>query len=184
MEIAYLENKIKNELLNKEFKDWNKESIVTLVSVFQYCQCKQLYTINLILLDDYIKWIKKNTESNITNQYSLEKLVELQKLINSDLYNNQNYNYEYYLEHEESLEKNEKIEKIEKEDVCPIYNNCSFYTLFIGLFLVMYLIFSNLSFCFSSRKVEIARHDNELKLPLPEDLMGNPLIKLLLQKIF
>ena len=182
MEIAYLENKIKNELLNKEFKDWNKESIVSLVSVFQYSQCKQLYTINLILLDDYIKWIKKNTESNITSQYSLEKLVELQKLINSDLYNNQNYNYEYYLEHEESLEKNEKIEK---EDICQIYNNCSLYTLFIGLFLVMYLIFSNLSsFCFSSRKVEIARHDNELKLPLPDDLMGNPLIKLLLQKIF
>ena len=62
--------------------------------------------------------------------------------------------------------------------------NCSLYTLFIGLFLVIYLIFSNLSFCFSSKKIEIERHDNELKLQLPEDLMGNPLIKLLLQKIF
>lgn len=177
MEIEYSKKKIKNQLLNKEFNKWNKDSIITLTSIFQYSQCEELYTINLMLLDDYIKWYETCKDALLLNQYSLKKLIDLQKLIKDDLYHNEHYNYESYLNEEVNIKNDYKEEY-------SLINDYSFYTLFMGIFLVMYLIFSNLSCCFSNKRVEIQRSDHELKLPLPEDLMSNPLIKLLLQKVF
>jgi hypothetical protein len=185
MEIEYHKKKIKNELLDLDFSAWTKESIITLVSVFQYSQCKELYTISLMILDDYLKWYKNNKDYYSSKQYSLEKLIDLQKLIKDDLFHNQHYNYESYLD--EELKMKNPMENSNKDynyEEYSLYNDYGFYTLFIGIFLVMYIIFGNLSWCFSSRKVEIAKSDNELKLPLPEDLVSNPLIKLLLQKVF
>ncbi len=175
MEIEYSKKKIRDELLNKEFDEWNKDSIITLISIFQYSQCKELYTISLMLLDDYIKWY--NNTKELLDQYPVKKLIDLQKLIKDDLYHNEHYNYESYLNEEVNI-KNEYKEEY------SCYNDYGLYSLFIGIFLVMYLIFSNLSYCFVNKRVEIVRNDHELKLPLPEDLMSNPLIKLLLQKVF
>ena len=67
MEIEYHKKKIKKELLDLDFSAWTKESIITLVSVFQYSQCKELYTISLMVLDDYLKWYKNNKDKHLNN---------------------------------------------------------------------------------------------------------------------
>ena len=131
MEIEYSKKKIVNELLNKEFDEWTKDSIITLISIFQYSQCKELYTINLILLDDYIKWYERCKDNLLLNQYPLKKLTDLQKLIKDDLYHNEHYNYESYLNEEVNIKNDYKEEY-------SYYNDYSFYTLFMGIFLVIY----------------------------------------------
>jgi hypothetical protein len=84
MEKEYLEKKIKSELVNKDFKEWCKESIEFLVSVFQFESCNSFFTINLLLLKDYISWSKKNNNDDKEEKndiYDLETLTNLYKTI-------------------------------------------------------------------------------------------------------
>jgi len=92
MEEEYIEKKIKDQLINKEFKLWDKESIDFLLSIFEYEKYNMFYNINLMLLDDYIKWYTKNINET-SNNYSLENLKYIFCLINTNIYNNVHYNY-------------------------------------------------------------------------------------------
>lgn len=166
MEIKYAKNKIKNELIKKDFKQWNKDSIILLVSIFQYNQCKELFTINLMLLDDYIKWYCKYENFELLDQYNIDILVNLQKLIKDDLYHNENYNYEIYLNQIEKIPVQQK-----KDDNDNFYGFGMVFIIMIALFIFHYMC--------SFSKIEIKKHD-----PIDFNPLGNnQLMQLLFEKI-
>jgi hypothetical protein len=103
----YIDKKIKTELVEKDFHKWNKESIIFLVSIFEYKKLNSFYDFNLILLNDYIKWYKNylnNDTKNNIDMYNLESLINLYSLIKHDIRNEQNYNYEDILD--ENIQEN------------------------------------------------------------------------------
>jgi hypothetical protein len=82
MEIEYIEKKIRDNLINKDFEEWNKESIDFLLSIFSN-NYQSFYKINLLLLEDYIRWYsRKNIE---IDNYSLEDIQFQYNLINKKL---------------------------------------------------------------------------------------------------
>ena len=94
MEEKYIQKRIKRELLKKDFNEWNKESIQFLVSVYKYDKYKKFYESNLLLLDNFIKWYKKN---KIIDMFSLDKLIQLSCIIKEDLLYEKNYDYNFVL---------------------------------------------------------------------------------------
>jgi len=85
MEKIYIENRINSELLNKEFKDWTYETIDFLVYIYDFDQYYPYYNMNLLLLEDYIKWYLENSTKVNNKIYSLEKLCQLRDQIKKDL---------------------------------------------------------------------------------------------------
>ena len=110
-DLDYLEKEIKNNLINKDFIDWNKDSIYLLLSVYEHKdhEYKDFQKTNLILLDRYISWYKKVQHKIIINsyeQYALEDLEYISSLIKYDdipqnynkiLYKMQNTPFYYYI---------------------------------------------------------------------------------------
>lgn len=135
MEKKYIEDRIKIELLNKEFKDWTYETIDFLVYIYDFDQYQPYYNMNLLLLEDYIKWYQENS-TELNNQiYSLEKLHQLSTQIKKDL-NVSNY-YKNFL-------NNNIKEKINNS----IFDNIYFVFLIILMFvfLVIKSFMSNILF--------------------------------------
>ena len=110
-DLDYLEKEIKNNLINKDFIDWNKDSIYLLLSVYEHkdSEYKDFQKTNLILLDRYISWYKKVQHKIIINnyeQYALEDLEYISSLIKYDdipqnynkiLYKMQHTPFYYYI---------------------------------------------------------------------------------------
>ena len=180
IEIEYIEKKIKKELIDNDFNNWNKESILFLSSIFEFKKYNKLYDLNLILLNDYIKWYEKNTEQKIESMYNIELLKKLYILIKEDILYNEHYNYENFL-------NENKIENIS--------NNKNYYTIFdyfysnnycglsMGLMMtIIYIILKYIIALFYNKKKEEKRHIFELKIPIPDNLINNSLIKLFLDK--
>lgn len=131
MEKEYLEKKIKDDLINKDFKDWCKDSVDFLVSVYQFEKCNSFFTINLLLLKDYISWLKKNNIETNDNVYTLDTLNKLYTTIKKNIQNNKFENYEDILTDKvspESVEEN-NVETENKNDDFPFckfdFNKCS-----------------------------------------------------------
>ena len=146
-EIKYLEKKIKSDLINKKFEDYDKDSIKFLTSIYQFETYKDFYSMNLLILYDYIEWYKENKHNehfDKTKMYELEILKQLYSFIKEDLYNNVYYNYDYYL--------NKTEEKKNSNKLCyqPFYynilNTCfdsNYFSLTMGvIFTFLYLIFT------------------------------------------
>ena len=167
MEIEYIEKKIKNELINKDFKLWNKESIDLLLSVFENEKYNKFFNINLLLLDDYIKWYSKNKDEIIDN-YSLENLQGNHTLIK----NNINCNY---------------TGKIDEDLDLFSYFSGVFYEYIFVICIVLYVIISfiiSLLKVKDEKKKEEKNYIYEVKIPFPNELLNNPLVKLLGENIF
>jgi hypothetical protein len=159
-ELKYLEKKIKKKLIKKNFSKWNKESICLLISIFENSKYKELYDLNLILFDDYINWYKKNTY--ISDQYSLEKLIDLYCLIKTNTYKN------IYISYDKFLENKEEDSKI--NSFWDIY----FYAIF-AIIIIFVKFFTYLMFY--RKKEEEKNKIFELQIPIPQDILNNPLIK-------
>ena len=164
MELEYLEKKIKKNLVKKNFRKWNKKSIHFLVSIYENEKYKEFYDFNLILLDDYIIWYKKN--SYINDQYSLDKLIDLYCLISNNVYKNIYTNYIPFLEDRELTKK---------DSFWDIY--------FFAIFAIILLIIKCFSNLLLNKKIEEKKQLLELQIPIPEDILKNPLIKYFLGNI-
>jgi hypothetical protein len=186
MEIKYLEKKIKKNLIKKKFKNWNKESINFLASIYNSSKYHELYDLNLILLDDYISWYKKN--NNVTEQYSLEKLIDLYCLINTNIYKNIYIDYKDFLMNKIDNNTENRTDNSTNNSTNNSTDNStdnktdnkketvwdlSFFIIFALLFLILKCISS---FIFMEKKEE-KKHIFEIKLPIPDNLLNNPLIK-------
>ena len=198
----YIEKKIKTELLEKDFIKWNKDSIIFLVSIFEYKKLNSFYDFNLILLNDYIKWYKnylntnndtkKDTNNDTNNDtkddkidmYKLELLTNIYSLIKDDIKNQQNYNYE------DILNENTKVNNIPNNnsnlnlfeyflESFGITNYCNFT---IGIIItLLYIIFKYIiTFIFYEKKKEEKKNIFELKIPIGDNLINNSLIKFFL----
>jgi len=104
MELEFIEKKVKDELINKPFQEWNKESIHFLLRIFESPVYHSFTTINLILLNDYILWKEKNEpiqcmESQYLEEemYSLEHLQKIYSIVNENIANQRYYNYVHML---------------------------------------------------------------------------------------
>jgi len=135
-----IEKQIKKELINKEFKNWNKSSINFLISIFEFEKYNHLYNINLMLLDNYIKWYKKeyNGENNEI-MYKIENLEYIYCLINNEMYYNIKDNYIKILT---KIEDNQSyfyiLNKI-KYLYDIFYTNCGL-VIFIIIIIIKYII--------------------------------------------
>lgn len=129
MEKEYLEKKIKDDLINKDFKDWCKDSVDFLVSVYQFEKCNSFFTINLLLLKDYISWLKKNNVEQNDNIYTLDTLNKLYTTIKKNIKNNIFENYEEMLNDNAPSECTEENENKNLNDDFPFckfeFNKCS-----------------------------------------------------------
>ena len=161
MEKEYIEKKIKDELINKDFELWNKESINFLVSIFEFVKYTEYYSVNLILLNDYISWYKAK-ESDSPHMYSLKSLMNIYCLINEDMYYNIRRNY---------------ISILNKKNGCPfnlpnitdcLLNSNLLFIIFGFFFTIFYIIFRYLFYIIGHRKKEINHHIFELKLVSPD----------------
>jgi hypothetical protein len=126
MEREYLEKKIKSELINKEFKEWCKESIEFLVSIFQFESCHSFFTVNLLLLKNYISWLKKNNNFEDNEIYDLETLNSLYKTIKKNIEKNKYISYDPLLNKESLLEEDEENYCYDCNLNNTYSNNCCF----------------------------------------------------------
>lgn len=160
MEKKYIQNKLKKELLNKEFKFWNYDTIDFLIYIYDFDEYYLYYNMNLLLLEDYIKWYEENSSEININMYSLEKLCQLRDKIKNDL--NISNCYKNFLNN-----KNIKYESI--------FDNIYFMFIFI-LIIVFIIIKSIISLIYIPKKEQ-----NEPKIF--DNINSNSLIKLLLNNL-
>jgi len=159
MDIEYIENRIKAELLNKPFEAWNYNTIDFLIYIYDFEQYNQYYNMNLLLLEDYINWYQEQSSEISNKTYSLEKLLDLKNEIKKNL-NVSNY-YKNFL--------NNNKEKIYN----TIFDNI--YFLFIIIVMIIFLIVKSFLSCiFIEKKKEPQIMDN---------INPKSLIKLLLDNI-
>ena len=185
MEEEYIEKKIKEQLINKDFKLWDKESIDFLLSIFENEKYNMFYNVNLMLLNDYIQWYSKNDNVNEKcNNYSLENLKYIYCLVNEDIFNNVHYNYIKTLNNLE----NKVIESYKFtlfENLLNILNDKNFCSLTIGIIAtIIYIIFNFIIKIFTLEKKNEKRHIFEIKIPIPDNLINNSLIKFFLDNKF
>lgn len=198
IEKEYIEKKIKNELINKDFETWNKETINFLVSIYEHDKYNDFYSINLILLNDYINWYKKNVEESenscknstdplpiiddnlpkkhiiINDMYELKDLTYIYSIINDDIYHNIRDNYINILNYKKSYHTDLSIK------FNYLLNNNLFYVI-IGIFLtIFYITIKYILYFFQFRKREEKKHIFEIKIPIPDNCINNSLIKLFL----
>lgn len=159
-----LEKKIKKKLVNKKFNKWNKKSILFLVSIFENPKNNKWFDNILVIFDEYIRWYKEN--NYITDQYSLPVLIDLYCLINTNLYKGISMNYIDYLD---------KKPISENDSIFDIY----FYLLIACIFIIIKFIFSLDIYSKKEEKKNIF----ELQIPIPENIINNPLIKYFLGNI-
>ena len=89
----YMKEKIKNELTDKEFNNWTKDSIDFIISIFEFEENNDLYSDNLTLLDSFIRWYELNIFSFKNEMYPLYKLKNIYCKINEDIYYKRHNNY-------------------------------------------------------------------------------------------
>jgi hypothetical protein len=171
MEEEYIQKKIKDKLINTEFKNWNKESINFLISIFEFEKYSSLYSVNLMLLNDYIDWYKINKDNNVV-MYELDKLMNIYCIINEDIYYNVHYNYVNIINNTKSLLP------FNLSELFKYLSECNFFTLSGGIFLTVIFIIFKYILNFFSQKREEKKNIYELKIPLPDNLISNTLMKL------
>jgi hypothetical protein len=81
MEKKFLNNKIKKNFLNKDFIEWNKDTIDYLVMLISINKFSKYHNILFLLLNDYIIWYK-NKQNEDKELYTLDELIK----IKNDLY--------------------------------------------------------------------------------------------------
>jgi len=178
-----IEQKIKEDLINKEFKDWDKRSINFLISIFEFEKYNTIYNVNLLLLDNYIKWYKKekNKEKN-EKMYKIENLEYIYILINNKIYYGLTEDYIKILN---KIEDNHYYFYILNKIIDLydfFYTNIGFLVLLI-IISIKYIITTIYTF-FNNKENNEKRYIFELKIPIPDNLMNNPLIKYFLEKKF
>ena len=178
-----IQQKIKKDLINKEFKDWDKTSINFLISIFEFEKYNSIYNVNLLLLNDYIRWYKKtyNGENN-EKMYKIENLEYIYCLINSQIYYGLTEDYIKILNKiEENPYYYNILDKI-KYIYDIFYTNIGFVILFC-IIIIKYIITNIYIFLKKEEKIE-QRHIFEIKIPIPDNLINNPLIKYFLENKF
>jgi hypothetical protein len=177
MDKEYIEKKIKTELVNKDFELWDKDSINFLVSIFEFEKYGEYYNINLMLLNDYIIWYKKNNCQNAIhnqNMYTLKELMNIYCIINEDIYHNVHYNYINI------LNKNKNYNYI-CDDFTSQFNiliNNNLFFMIVGTMLtIFYIILRYILFFIPFKKNEEKKNIYEIKIPLPDNFINNNLLK-------
>jgi hypothetical protein len=181
----YIEKKINDELIKKDFKLWNKESIDFLLFIFEYKKYNVFHNVNLILLNDYIKWYSENMIED-PNIYSLENLKHIYSLIKEDISNNIYYNYVKILNKLNNVSTNDNInneytlENILKY-ILNLVKDPNYYVLIFGIIVtILFKIFNYINIEKPYEKKNIF----EFKIPIPDNLINNSLIKLFLGEKF
>ena len=175
MDKEYIEKKIKDELVNKDFELWDKDSINFLVSIFEFQKYSEYYNINLMLLNDYISWYKKNNCHNpIHNQnmYNLKDLMNIYCIINEDIYHNVHYNYVNILNKNYSYSYNDLTSQFN-----ILLNNNLFFLIIGTILTIFYIILKYILFFLPLKKREEKTHIYEIKIPLPDNFITNNLLK-------
>jgi hypothetical protein len=150
MEKRYIENKIKSELLEKKFNDWTFETIDFLIYIYDFDEYYSYYNMNLLLLEDYIKWYEQNSTEINNKMYSLEKLYQLVIEIKKNL-NVSNY-YKNYLNNNDIKENTNNTNN-------SIFDNM--YFLFFIVFMSIFLIIKSfMSYIFIEKKLAFVSYCN------------------------
>ena len=187
IEIEYIEKKIRDQLINKNFKLWDRESINFLISIFDKDNYKSLYNINLILLNDYIDWYLKNIKNNYYNMYSFNNLEYIYNLIKENTINNIE-SKDTYLNILENLDKEKNEKNIINNDIdcCFLYyiidnfknyiNIDTFNFLLSTIFIIFIILFRYLILLFTKNKEK--KYILEVNIPISDKLINNPITKL------
>ena len=163
MNIEDLQEKIKIELKDIDFKNWNKNSIDFLISIFESDKYNSLYNDNLILLNDYIEWYRNNS---VQDMYNFNNINKIYFLIKEDIKVNIRDNYVNLLH---NIENN----KINTYDYYSKYN-ISYDNMFT---ILIFLIFLNLLYLirniYNTFYIKKPVYLFELKIPLSENITNN-----------
>ena len=186
MDEKKMEKNVKKKLLKKDFKKWDKESINFLISVYKDEKFNSFYELNILLLDDYIKW--RIINSTDKNMYNLNKLIDLYCLIKKDIYSGKTNDYELFLKDDifspnciaenNSLSNDKFSDEFIEEPICIIHN---VYHLIIGfIIMMMYILFQYFYSMIIFKNPQIEHNKIlELNVPIPitEDIFNNQFIK-------
>jgi hypothetical protein len=175
MDKEYIEKKIKEELINKEFELWDKESINFLISIFEFEKYSEFYHINLMLLNDYINWYKKNTcqnEIHNQNMYHIKDLMNIYCIINEDIYYNVHYNYVNILNKNYNYSYNNLTTQF-----TTLINSNLFFMIIGTMLTIFYIILKYILYFVPFKKREEKRHIYEIKIPIPDNFLNNTLLK-------
>jgi hypothetical protein len=175
MDKEYIEKKIKEELINKEFELWDKESINFLISIFEFEKYSEFYQINLMLLNDYINWYKKNicqNEIHNQNMYHIKDLMNIYCIINEDIYYNVHYNYVNILNKNYNYSYNNLTTQF-----TTLINSNLFFMIIGTMLTIFYIILKYILYFIPFKKREEKRHIYEIKIPIPDNFINNNLLK-------
>ena len=174
MEKNYIENKILNEIINKEHQNWNKDSINLLLYVFEFEFLSDMHNLCLMLFKDYLLWYKDNlsikcSESDMDKElYKLEDLEIIYKKIDENLLLNKYENYVLYLKKKElksQYNKNNENTPIQSKCGCPMlliedffFDN--FIWVLLGIIFFIFIVFKEI-------KIKNIPMQLPLQMPIP-----------------
>jgi hypothetical protein len=167
LEQYYIENKIKNLLINNKFINWDIENIHFLLSIFENNKYKLYNNISTLLLLDYINWLKKDNNSiyaKLEKKYLISDLEYIYNKISTDTKDNlnieNNINYvnilEEYIKNDKEIPNN-YITNPGYDYICSYdYNNLSnnnyvyYFELAMLFFFILFLFLIKYFFSFKS----------------------------------
>jgi len=188
MDEKKMEKNIKKKLLKKDFKKWDKKSILFLISVYKDEKFNSFYELNILLLDDYIKWRVINSTDK--DMYNLNKLINLYCLIKKDIYCGKTNDYELFLKddifspdcipQDYHSSSHKHLDKNIDGPICIIHN---IYHLIIGfIIMMMYILFQYFYSIIIFKSPQIENNKIlELNIPIQEDTLNNQFIKKILE---
>jgi len=188
-----MESRIKTELIDKEHGLWNKDSIDFLVSMFEHKKYNDLYNSNLVILDNYIKWYKNNSGIETSHKmYKLDHLKHIYCLIHNDMYSDDM--------HDDYITRLHELDYTMANSL--LFNYDTFGLIMMSIFMI-FVLCKHIFSLFINKKIEEKKYVFEFlcnipKIPeintipqvknmnidkiIPENLLDNPLIKMLLEK--
>ena len=208
IEKEYIEKKIKNELINKEFELWDKESINFLLSIYEHKKYNDFYTINLILFNDYINWYKKKVINSVDNPVNstmpnsdtstvpnsdtstmpcinihsehFDKMYPLKDLLHIYSLINDDIYHNVHDNYINILNNNSSSHNDLNIQFSYLLNNNLFFIIIGIFFTIFYIILKYILYFFQFRRKEEKKHIFEVKIPIPDNFINNSLIKLFL----
>ena len=176
-----IEELIKQELVNKEYNEWTKDSILLLLSIFEKKEYTCMREVGILLFEQYIAWYKQYPSHE--NMYTLQSLESIYVLVVRDVYLHEYYTYEDLLQSSsKDLLPNPSLESISFdcfmvqmirivfESIASFFHTDIFH-LMGGIFcMLLYFMIRSIYFLFC-RKIDptpVSKHILEFRIPLPE----------------
>jgi hypothetical protein len=184
MNIEYVKNYIKKNLINNDFENWTQDHLYFLLYIFENSYYKEFNTVCIYVFGNYIDWCI--THNILNTPFHINNLKYIYCLINNDIVLGTTQKYKDIL-----YKKQYKPFYYELLDIIKCFMDFIFTDFGLGILFIIGLLFFRLFFkIFWFRPFfEIGfnypekKHIFELKVPYPDKFINNKFVQFIIDKL-